>query len=122
MFCDQPHTYCWGREGGGGREGWRQWNNLIRRQHVEQCRSEGRIGTLNLERDCEIVRPRPTFPSRVVMQGRGDGGRERERKREMRRSKGEIGSRSKWEKESECRGMRGHRKESLNESEMQGVV
>ncbi len=112
MFCDQADTYCWGE---GRERGWgRVWNNLIRRQHVEQCRSEGRNGTLNLERDCEIVRPRPTFPSRVVLHGGGDGGREREieREREMRSewekrvSAGEWGSaeRRVWIK-ARCRGM-----------------
>lgn len=62
MFCDQTDTYC---GGGGGERLWgKEWNNLIRQQHVEQSRSEGsrgRKGTLNLERDYEIVCPRPAF-------------------------------------------------------------
>lgn len=63
------------------REAGIEWNNLIRQQHVEHCRSErsgGRRGTLNLERDCEIVHPHPSFPSRVVMQGETKRGRDEE--------------------------------------------
>lgn len=77
-----------GREGVRERARGREWNNLIRRQHVEQCRSkgsEGRKGTLNLERDCEIVRPRPAFPHRVVMRGGGDGSRGKMRDRNGKR-------------------------------------
>lgn len=52
MFCDQPDR-----------------NALIKQQHVKQCGrkgNRGRKGTLNYERDCEIVCPRPSFLSRVV--------------------------------------------------------
>lgn len=83
MFCDQPHSYFL-VEGGRGRVTERfqkerareRVNNLIGLQHVEQCRSEGRKGTLNLERDCEIVRPHPMFPGGGGMRRRGDVGRE----------------------------------------------
>ena len=91
MFCDQAHTHSWGRrerERVSERARGREWNNLIRRQHVEQCRSkgsEGRKGTLNLERDCEIVRPRPAFPHSVAMQGGGDGRRGKTRDRNGKR-------------------------------------
>lgn len=83
MFCDQPDTYCVEKE--GERKEGIEWNNLIRQQHVEHCRSErsgGRKGTLNLERDCEIVHPHPSFPSRVVMRGGMKRGRQRGRDEE----------------------------------------
>lgn len=77
-----------GRERVSERASGREWNNLIRRQQVEQCRSkgsEGRKGTLNLERDCEIVRPRPAFPHSVAMQGGGYGRRGKTRDRNGKR-------------------------------------